>query len=510
MSVSFAQGSVMMALHQRNTDYLVQALHDVSDPSSPHYGHYWTQEMIDDLVNPPQDEVDLFLRHLGDSGMNCVQRGAAVECDQMPCLNGFSNLIEFIEVARSVYKPRHNVGVGDGYVAREVVLQLYNITRPTVQNKGVSLCAVEYQYGEGFNAGDLKAVQQLNNEQPVTIAVDHIVGSNGGPDVETQLDVQMMATVAENVELWYWHEDSWLYSFGVHFLNASKVPDVLSISWGWSEAQQCNPGLGPCPNITSAQYVHRTNLEYVKMGLRGVTINVASGDAGAPGRTNELCLNPGTYPVFPGSSPYVTSVGATYVVPSQAHKLNRWGSPLCVQYGCVNGTVELPTNFADTGWTTGGGFAVYDETRPTWQNAAVAGYLKSDAKRPSNFSKNGRGYPDVSVVGHNCPVMDGGSLMPVDGTSCSSPLFAAMVALMNDFQVGRGKPKLGFLNPLLYKMWEDDPTLFKDITQGNNWCTEENCCTSDFGFEATKGWDPVTGLGTPNFGRILEWLERNT
>ena len=156
------------------------------------------------------------------------------------------------------------------------------------------------------------------------------------------------------------------------------------------------------------------------------------------------------------------------------------------------------------------GFGAFGETRPAWQDAAVKGYLASGAKMATNFSRGGRGYPDVATVGHNCPVVMGGSLNAVDGTSCASPVFAALVALLNDHQVSLGKPKLGFVNPVLYKMWADDTTIFKDITQGNNWCTEMQCCDPSLGFEATKGWDPVSGLGTPNFGRMVAWLDGHT
>ena len=106
-------------------------------------------------------------------------------------------------------------------------------------------------------------------------------------------------------------------------------------------------------------------MEYVKMGLRGITVTVSSGDAGAPGRTNEICsLHQGVPPVnpaFPGSSPFITSVSATYIVPEESSTDNVWGSSLCKQYGCVNGTSELPCNYDKTGWTTGGGFAIYNE-----------------------------------------------------------------------------------------------------------------------------------------------------
>ena len=57
---------------------------------------------------------------------------------------------------------------------------------------------------------------------------------------------------------------------------------------------------------------------------------------------------------------------------------------------------------------------------------------------------------------------------------------------------------------------------FNDLTEGNNWCTENTCCPvrldkgSNFGYMASKGWDPVYGLGSPNFGNMLEWLRVNT
>ena len=67
-----------------------------------------------------------------------------------------------------------------------------------------------------------------------------------------------------------------------------------------------------CDNITSQQYVSRVNAEYMKLALRGLTIMVSSGDSGAPGRTNLDCDDDSdtVHAVFPGSSPWVTSVGA--------------------------------------------------------------------------------------------------------------------------------------------------------------------------------------------------------
>ena len=87
----------------------------------------------------------------------------------------------------------------------------------------------------------------------------------------------------------------------------------------------------------SAEYVERVSLEYAKLGLRGVTMVAASGDSGAPGRTNELCEDT-EQPVraaFPAGGPFVTAVGGTYVVASNGTV--DWETPLCQQEGCATG-----------------------------------------------------------------------------------------------------------------------------------------------------------------------------
>ncbi len=515
------RSDVYMGLRQRNTGVLIEALQNVSDPHHPQYGQFWTQSMIDDTILPPQADTDKLMRALDSDGCLCRQISATIHCDRDPSERVDLGLVEMVEktptfnASPPVLRHSRSVAEGDGYVGREVMIDLYNITSPTVQLSDTSVCAVEYQDIGGFNQSDLLQQQALNGE--VAKKVSHIVGVNQGPMIETQLDLQMMSQVAENADIWFWGGARWLYSFAVNFLNATTVPDILSMSWGWSTRQQCD-GLGVCPhNMTSAVYVNRTNLEYVKMGLRGISVLVASGDAGAPGRTNEGCSPTGpaagVNPAFPGSSPYVTSVGATFLVPDGTP--GAWTTPLCKQYGCAHGTSEMGCNFASTGWTAGGGFSIFNETRPAWQKAAVEGYLHSHAVMPPSFPRGARGYPDVSSLGHFCPVVTGGSLMGVDGTSCACPVFASLVALLNDHQAARGKSKLGFANPVLYGMWGDDPSIFNDITKGNNWCTESGCCPGDgntnmFGYEAAKGWDPVTGLGTPNYGKMEAWLDSNT
>lgn len=87
-----------------------------------------------------------------------------------------------------------------------------------------------------------------------------------------------------------------------------------------------------------------------------------------------------------------------------------------------------------------------------------------------------------------------GNITTVGGTSASAPNFAAVVALINDALLAKGKPSLGFLNPWIYS--EGYKTL-TDVKKGSSY----GCGTK--GFPAQEGWDAVTGWGTPNFKEMV-------
>lgn len=101
---------------------------------------------------------------------------------------------------------------------------------------------------------------------------------------------------------------------------------------------------------------------------------------------------------------------------------------------------------------------------------------------------DGRGYPDISAQGLYFAFAWNQTFSSISGTSASTPLAASIISLVNDDLLSCGRPPLGFLNPwLYYKGYQG----FTDITGGNT----SSCGTA--GFPVTKGWDPVTGFGTP-------------
>jgi tripeptidyl-peptidase-1 len=104
------------------------------------------------------------------------------------------------------------------------------------------------------------------------------------------------------------------------------------------------------------------------------------------------------------------------------------------------------------------------------------------------YNKAGRGYPDIAAQGFHFITTWDGSGELLDGTSASTPAASAIISLVNDALISSGKPPLGFLNPWLYA---GGFKAFTDITSGS----AIGCNTT--GFPAQKGWDAVTGWGTP-------------
>ncbi|KAH7354976.1 putative alkaline serine protease AorO [Rhexocercosporidium sp. MPI-PUGE-AT-0058] len=261
-----------------------------------------------------------------------------------------------------------------------------------------------------------------------------------------------------------------------------KPTNVISISYGGGEAD-----LPPA-------YQKRQCAEFMKLGLQGVSVVLASGDSGVAGPPGEGgnadgCLGTGQIfaPDFPATCPYLTAVGGTTLPPGA--------------------NVKTDAETAVTRFGSGGGFSnIYP--RPAYQSAAVSAYLANTPPPYQSYSgvdnmnigagggiynKGGRGYPDVSAVGDNIVIFNKGTPTLIGGTSASAPIFASILNRINEERIAAGKPTVGFVNPTLYA----NPQVLHDITTGNN----PGCNTN--GFAASKGWDPVTGLGTPNYPAML-------
>ncbi|KAJ8060713.1 hypothetical protein OCU04_011018 [Sclerotinia nivalis] len=258
----------------------------------------------------------------------------------------------------------------------------------------------------------------------------------------------------------------------------SALPQVISNSYGDDE-----------DTVPYAYAVRVCNLIGI-MGLRGISVLESSGDTGVGAGcvANDGLNTPYFQPQFPGTCPYITSVGGTQSV-----------SP-------------------EVAWDDGsGGFSNYFPTA-WYQTAAVGEYLTehispSTRKYYESYTNfTGRGFPDISAhsLTPDYQVVYSGQLAPSGGTSAAAPVVAGILGLLNDARFKAGKPALGFVNPLLYLLGTG---ALNDITGGGSvGCNGVNGQTGAkipggavipyATWNATKGWDPVTGLGTPDFEKL--------
>ena len=326
---------------------------------------------------------------------------------------------------------------------------------------GSGQCIGIIELGGGYNASDLSTFfGNLNIKSPQVLAVSVDGGTNspaGDPnsaDGEVALDIEVAGAIAPGAKIAVYFapntDQGFLDALTTAIHDTTNKPSVISISWGGPESSW------------TAQAMNAMDSACQDAATLGVTICAASGDNGASDGATD-----GQYHVdFPASSPSILACGGTDLQPTGA-KI----------------TSEQVWNGGASGGATGGGVS-QQFALPSWQASAKV------PKAPNGFA--GRGVPDVA--GDADPnsgyqtFVDGQSVV-VGGTSAVAPLWSALIALMNQ----KLSNAAGYLNPLLYTA-PAEPT-FHDITKGNN-----------NGYSAAAGWDPCTGVGSPDGAKLLAAL----
>jgi kumamolisin len=314
------------------------------------------------------------------------------------------------------------------------------------------------ELGGGYKPADLtNYFKSLGITEPKVLSVSVDGGTNSptnanSADGEVLLDIEVAGSVAPGANIVVYFTPNTDQGFqdaistAIH--DTANNPSVVSISWGGPESSW------------SAQSMQTMDQVAMEGAALGVTITVAAGDNGSSDGVSDGSNNVD----FPASSPNVLSCGGTSLFSS-------------------NGAISEETVWNDgaDGGSTGGGFST-TFTQPSYQ-----------ASLKTSFSnQTGRGVPDVSGdadpdTGYN--ILVDGEQGVIGGTSAVAPLWAGLIALLNQ-QLNR---RLGFINPVIYALPEPENG-FNDITQGNNGS-----------FSAGPGWDPCTGLGSP-MGTMLAKL----
>jgi len=336
-----------------------------------------------------------------------------------------------------------------------MVASAYNFP-PNTDGTGQGIAILEL--GGGYTQSDLDnyfSGLSLATPSVTAIPVDGGANSPGDPngaDGEVELDIEVAGAIAPKAQIGVYFAPNTDAGFldalttAVHDTNLR--PSIVSISWGGPETQWTQQARDA---FTSACQDAST---------MGVTVLAASGDNGATDN------DPSGQPTvdFPAANPYITGCG---------------GTKLTISNGQITDERAWNEIASDEG-ATGGGVSQFYPLPDYQKNAGVPKYSNGFV---------GRGVPDVAgdadpVTGYSV-VVDGQSTV-IGGTSAVAPLFAGLLARINQ---SLGTP-IGFLNPLIYT--SSIEATFHDITVGNN-----------NGYSAGPGWDPCTGLGSPNGGALL-------
>ncbi|THH32184.1 hypothetical protein EUX98_g1978 [Antrodiella citrinella] len=445
-SGSASPGSVLklrIALAQNDPAGLTAALLDVSEPTSANFRQHLTKEEVEAFVAPKQETVTAVNQWLSENGLDSTK--VSPTGDWISVEVPVSKASELLDASFATFT---HVETGDASIRTLA----YSIPTDLVGHVELVHPTISGFIEQYANQADLKTfLSDLRKDisSSTTFTLQTLDGgsnpqSSSQASDEANLDIQYTIGLATGVPTTFISvgndfQDGNLEGF-VDIINffARRVqpPNVLTTSYGQNE------------NTISSSLANQLCNAYQQLGARGTSILR---------RWRSFWISERPLHYFPAHIPVwlplisLTSVGAT----SSVHE-------------------------------TSGGFSnVF--TQPSYQASAISTYLKALGNTNSGkFTKTGRGFPDVEIV-------LSGKTTSVSGTSCSSPIFASLISLINDRLIAEGKSPLGFLNPFLYA----NPQAFNDITTGDN----SGCNTN--GFPAKAGWDPVTGLGTPNFPALL-------
>jgi kumamolisin len=345
------------------------------------------------------------------------------------------------------------------FTPREIA-RLYGF--PT-SGDGSGQCIGIIELGGGYRDAEVAAYFAslgLDGPTVTSVSVDNAVNSPVGDpnsaDGEVLLDIEVAGAVAPGARIAVYFAPNSDQGF-VDAVTAAAFDDVnrpavLSISWGNAEANWTPQGIQAMDQAFQAA------------AAVGMTVCCASGDDGSRDGVGDGRAHVD----FPASSPHVLGCGGTRLLEA-------------------NGAIDSETVWNDASSATGGGVSdVF--TLPEFQAASGV---------PASVNPGGqigRGVPDVAgnadpVTGYQ--VLVDGQTLVFGGTSAVAPLWAGLLALINE-QLAE---PVGYLNPMLYEQLVNEADAIGDVTSGGNGA-----------YQAGRGWDACTGLGTPHGENLLATL----
>jgi subtilase family serine protease len=482
-----------IALPLRNEAELDLLLQELNDPQNPLYRQYLSVEQFADRFGPTQEDYNAVVRFAQNNGLRVTSTSPnrlLVNVD-----GTVANIEKAFHVSMGVYQhptePRtffsadreptpdldvtlwHITGLDNFSLPHPMSLKR-NAQRPTTTGSGPGgafigsdMRAAYYGgtalTGAGQSVGLLEFagynIADVNNyfskvKQPLTVTVTG-VSTDGSSlscsgrcdDTEQVLDIEEPISMAPGMSHVYVYVSDTSDVSIFNRMATDNLAKSLSCSWGWSPADP-----------TSDDPIFK------EFSAQGQNLFVASGDSGAYGRRSS--------DVYPADDAFITSVGGTDLTTASA-----------------GGAWKSETAWADSG----GGISPDNIAIPSYQT--TTGVITTANKG----SKTLRNAPDVAAEANtdNYICYDGTCASGWGGTSFAAPRWAGYLALVNQQAVAKGMKTPGFINPTIYTigLGSTYATCFHDITSGSNGT-----------YSTQKGYDLVTGWGSPNGAGLINAL----
>ncbi len=533
-----AQASISLSigLRLRNTAMLDSYLKDIARPKSLNYHRYLTPAQFAGTFSPSVATHDAMLKYLQSSGFTIthtykhrlliVFKGTIglVEqvfhvtinnynapkghtfyansgdpqlpsslAGQVQSISGLSNAVQFHHAALTTRTLGQQSNVtpntascptsGSGHYLPSQIQAAYNLNglyNKSIHGEGQTVALFEL---DGFQPSDIAAYEACFGHSHTSIQTIRI---NGGPSIgsgllEVELDAEVVLSTAPKLgTLVVYEAPNTVTDYNAQWSQMLQdVPPVISSSWGL------------CESDFGTQQANQENTYFMQAAAQGQSIFVASGDSGSSGCYFDGNQSTNLEPGDPGGQPYVTSVGGTSMT---------WN-------GSTLGETTWNAGSGQSGGASGGGLSL-DFAMPAWQSGFLTSPLVPGLQ--NSYTNGQREAPDVSfnadpATGYPvyCSSMaascdPNNPWITVGGTSAASPMWAAMMALVNEESVKTGGFNIGFANPLLYQIASNSGKYasdFHDVTTGNN---DYSSLQSGSKYLATAGFDMATGLGSFN------------
>ncbi len=427
-------------------------------------------------------------RHFANSSEPSIPASLARVIGGIHGLDDFRPKPSFRELRSS---PEFDVGTALHYIGPDDLATIYDVQALYSIGFDGSGQKIAIAGQTDISLSDIRAFRSMFNlpaKDPELVLTGPDPGTRPPDQIEASLDIEWAGAIARNATVVYVYSGNVFES--LQYVIDQKLAPVVSMSYG-----SCENGA----SLTYRTLAQQANAE-------GITWLNSSGDSGAAGCDyGGLMATQGPATTFPADIPEVTAVGGTEFNEGTGiywSNQNSTGLSSALSYIPEKAWNDTPLGY---GIASGGGGASALYQKPSWQ--AGPGVPNDGARDVPDVSLTASGDHDGYVI------FSSGGMVVVQGTSASSPAFAGIVTILNQYLVAQGtlsEPGLGNINPSLYSLAAKTSGVFHDITSGSNIvpCAagSKGCGTGSFGYNAGPGYDMATGLGSVDaYNLVTRW-----